>query len=236
MIWTPSVHTCQIMWGFGLGACSHILSRRPSSFCVCVCVFAWVCVCGRSAGERLRMQCALRWVCLHLSCWSVLSLFVFETDDLLRSPRSACYSASFISSWSDRRPAPGVYLGMFVCWRGCVKGKFGLSCVLPCAGLAHKTIYVLCVCAHLWGCDGKFRAVYRSRRFWSMLSREMESGKCSSVKALPCWIQRRGDTKTPIAKWCRSSLCLWSLWDLYRHTHKGTHRHFGKRWQVLCRG
>lgn len=55
-----------------------------------------------------------------MSCWSALSLFMFETDDLLRSPRSPCYSASFISNWSDTRPTPCVYVRLYLSVPGCV--------------------------------------------------------------------------------------------------------------------
>lgn len=71
--------------------------------------------------------------------------------------------------------------------------------------------------------------------FCGMLSWEMESGKCSSVKALPCWIHHRGDTQTPTAKWSRISLWLQAA-RTDTHTHGYTQPHFGSCWQVLYRG
>lgn len=135
-------------------------------------------------------------------CWSALSLFVFETDDLPCSPRSSCYSASFISYRSDRRPCTACLL--FVCLR------VGVRCVCVCRLLviAHGTVtssIFVQVCVRtrgeVWCCVG-------AQGFCSMLSWEMKSGKCSGVKTLPHWIQCRGDTQTPTAKWCRSSLWL----------------------------
>lgn len=138
-----------------------------------------------------------------MSCWSALSLFVFETDDLPCSPRSSCYSASFISYRSDRRPCAACLL--FVCLR------VGVRCVCVCVQTlcdrARDSVVLYLrasVCADTRGS----LMLCGSTGVCSMLSWEMKSGKCSGVKTLPHRIQCRGDTQTPTAKWCRSSLWL----------------------------
>lgn len=58
----------------------------------------------------------------------------------------------------------------------------------------------------------------------------MESGKCSSVKALPRWIHHRGDTQTPTAKWSRISLWLQAV---STDTHSHGYTHTTTLWELL---
>lgn len=162
------------------------------------------------------MQCALRWVCLHLSCWS---------------------GAQSVPVW-DRWLAPlpkvpllfcALYLiliqqtALTVCVLFCLLCVWVWVCVLKKmhTARAHDGI-IPCLCA---------RPCRHMIKFWTgakgvlqaMLSWEIESGKCSGVKALPRWIHRRGDTHTPAAKWCRSSLCLRAVRLVQTHTHSWIH-------------
>lgn len=204
------------------------------------CVYVRTCVYRSEEEEGGKTTYRMQWlldesvyIC-HVRVCSVCSWF----RQMTWSPRSSCYSASFIPYSSSRRPP--VYFP-FLCifhlsacsndgipvWKLHAHIFFKMWLLV----LLHKlttSVTSVFVCACMWimgSCEHEQHSQHA----------EMGERKCSRVKAPLLWIQRGGGTQKSTAKWCRSFLYLQDEGPWIRTlTHK--YRHLGSQWQVLCGG
>lgn len=209
--------------------CAHFEQASLISACVCVCI----CVEGRGGGQECRrkvldvmcskmsvstsvmLECAQsvpvwdRWLALLPK---VLLLFCILYLLLIR--QTACTVCILLVC---------LCVGMGACMWNFTTCVFVLSCAVPCTCTQDNVIFHFCyMCGNT--VMHRFCTMYGTPRFCSMLSWEVENGKCSGVKALLRWIHQRGDTQTPAAKWCRSSVCLQAVSLVQtHHSHRNTH-------------
>lgn len=209
---TPSVCTCQIVWA---QARKHACTFWAGRVCF-PCVFANLCAldvsaCARAGWgarerERFRMRCALRRVCLHhVMLERAQSVRVWDRWLALLPKVLLLFCILYLLPIRQTALRRVPTFCLFAC-RCAVCGVYVCACRLfvIAHGTVSSSIFVqVCVRTRgeVWCCVG-------AQGFCSMLSWEMKSGKCSGVKTLPHRIQCRGDTQTPTAKWCRSSLWL----------------------------
>lgn len=186
---SPGIHLSDYV-GFGLAVCVHILSRPPSFY-----------VCMKGLQEK-GSGCDVPKMSLSASVMLECAQSVCVWDRWLALFPKVLLLVCILYLLLIRQTACIVCVPLFVCeceYFACAHPAFY-------GARAHRKMsshIIVCV-----DTQGSFVLRAGVQGFCSMLSWEIESGKCSGVKALPRWIHLRGDMQTPAAKWCRSARCL----------------------------